>query len=78
MTFSRGNTGYFIAFMIVGAILGAALGSLLASLFPSLSVINRNLTGPIGFSLEIISFTIRLNLSAIAGLVIGILIFRKV
>ncbi len=78
MTLTRDNIGYFIAFMIIGAILGSALGTLLANLFPALAVIKQNLTGPIGFSLEIISFNIKLNLSAIVGLIIGILIFRKV
>jgi len=78
MTFERAHIGYFIAFMIIGAILGSALGTLLAGMFPSLSVINKNLTGPIGFSLEIISFSIRLNLSAVIGLVAGIIVFRKI
>jgi hypothetical protein len=35
------------------------------------------LTGPLGLNLEIISFNIKLNLSSIVGLVLGILIFRK-
>jgi len=78
MTFDKSNIGYLVAFMLVGAILGSAVGSLVAGLVPSLSIIQMSLTGPIGFSLEIISFHIRMNLSAIIGLVLGILIFRKV
>ena len=78
MTFDRTNTGYFIAFMLIGAILGSAIGTLLTGFFPSLSVITKNLTGPIGFNLQVISFSINLNLSAIVGLVLGILIFRKI
>ncbi len=78
MTFEKSNFGYFLAFMLVGALLGAALGSLLVSVVPGLSVITRNLTGPLGIQLEIITFQVRLNLSAIAGLVAGIILFRKV
>ena len=78
MVFGRGNTGYFFAFMIIGAILGSALGTLLVNFFPVLSVITKNLTGPIGFNLEIVTFSFKLNLSSIFGLVMGILIFRKI
>ncbi len=78
MTFDRANLGYFIAFMLIGAILGSALGTLLARLVPALAVIKQSLTGPIGFNLEIISFSISLNLSAIIGLIAGIILFRKV
>ena len=78
MTFERGNTGFFIAFILIGAILGSAIGTLLAKLFPSMAFIKNSLTGPIGLKLEIISFSIKLNLSAIVGLIAGILIFRKI
>lgn len=78
MTFERGNTGYFLAFLVIGAILGSALGTLLAKLVPALSIIRTSLTGPVGFNLEIISFSVSLNLSAIIGLVIGFFLFRKV
>ncbi len=78
MTFERGNTGYFLAFLVIGAILGSALGTLLAKLVPALSIIRMSLTGPVGFNLEIISFSVSLNLSAIIGLVIGFILFRKV
>jgi hypothetical protein len=78
MTFEKENIGYFIAFMVVGAILGSAIGTMLAGFFPALAVIKKNLTGPIGFNLEIISFSIRLSLSACVGLIGGIFIFRKV
>jgi len=78
MTFDKNNLGYLIAFMLVGAILGSAVGTLAAGFIPALSVIQKSLTGPVGFNLEIISFHIRMNLSAIIGLVIGVLIFRKV
>ncbi|OHD66335.1 MAG: hypothetical protein A2176_07570 [Spirochaetes bacterium RBG_13_51_14] len=78
MTFERNNIGYLIAFMLVGAILGSAVGTLIAGFVPALSVIQKSLTGPLGFNLEIVSFSIRINLSSIAGLLLGVLIFRKV
>ncbi|HOO71645.1 MAG TPA: hypothetical protein PK926_07775 [Spirochaetota bacterium] len=78
MTFQRGNIGFFFLFIIIGAVLGSALGSLIVNFVPSLSVIVKNLTGPVGFNLEIISFTLKLNLSAIIGLVLGIVIFRTI
>ena len=80
MVFERSNIGYFIAFIILGAVLGSALGNLIVKLFPSpsLKVITDTLTEPIGFNLEIISFSIRLNFASIIGSIIGIFIFRKV
>ena len=78
MTFEKGNFGYLLAFMIVGGILGSAVGTLLAKIFPVLSFIKTNLTGPLGFNLEIISFSLRLNLSAILGLTAGIIIFKRI
>jgi hypothetical protein len=45
---------------------------------PSFSIINHNLTGSIGFNLDIISFNIKLNLSSILGIITGIIIFRKI
>jgi hypothetical protein len=69
---------YLIAFMIVGAILGSALGTLIAGFFPNMSVITKNLTGPIGFSLVVISFNLRLNLSGIIGLMLGAMIYRRI
>jgi hypothetical protein len=78
MTFEKNNIGYLLIFMLVGAILGSALGALVTGFIPSVGVIQKSLTGPIGFNLEIISFNIRINLSSIVGLVLGVLIFRKV
>jgi hypothetical protein len=78
MTFERGNFGYFIAFILIGAILGSSVGTLLARIFPALSVIKDSLTGPLGFNLEIVSFSLKLNLSAIIGLIFGLVLFRKV
>jgi len=78
MVFEKSNTGYFIAFIILGAVLGSALGNLIVKFIPALKEITTSLTGPIGFSLEIITFSIKLNFASIAGLIIGILIFRKV
>ncbi|MBN2158919.1 MAG: hypothetical protein JW807_05950 [Spirochaetes bacterium] len=78
MRFEKNNLGYLIAFMLVGAILGSALGTLLAGFVPALSVIQNSLTGPIGFNLEIISFSIKINLSSIVGIVVGTLVFMKV
>ena len=78
MVFERSNTGYFIAFIILGAVLGSALGNLIVKFIPALKEITTSLTGPIGFNLEIITFSIRLNFASIAGLILGILIFRKI
>ncbi|MCL2156226.1 MAG: hypothetical protein FWH53_11220 [Leptospirales bacterium] len=80
MVFERANIWYLIAFIILGAVLGSALGNLVVKIFPSpsLEVITATLTEPIGFSLEIITFSIRLNFASIIGLIIGIFIFRKV
>jgi hypothetical protein len=78
MTFEKSNIGYLLTFMLVGAILGSALGTLIAGFVPALSVIQKSLTGPIGFNLEIISFSIKINLSSMVGIVLGVLAFRKV
>jgi hypothetical protein len=78
MTFSRGNLGFFLVFLLIGGVLGAALGTLLAKLVPSIAIINASLTGPISLNLEILSLGVKLNLSSIVGMVIGFLIFRKV
>ncbi len=78
MVFERANTGYFIAFIILGAVLGSALGNLIVKFIPALKEITTSLTGPIGFNLEIITFSIKLNFASIVGLILGIFIFRKV
>jgi hypothetical protein len=78
MVFDRSNTGYFIAFIILGAVLGSALGNLIVKFFPALKEITSSLTGPIGFNLEIITFSLKLNFASVAGLILGIIIFRKV
>lgn len=78
MEFSRSNTGYFIAFMLLGGVLGSALGTLVVKFFPAAGFITSNLTGPVGFNLEIISFSLRLNLASIIGIVAGIVLFRRI
>jgi hypothetical protein len=78
MVFERANTGYFIAFVLLGAVLGSALGNLIVKFIPALKEITTSLTGPIGFNLEIITFSIKLNFASIVGLILGIFIFRKV
>lgn len=78
MTFERSNMGFLLAFMIIGAILGSSAANLLAKIFPALSFLKESLTGPIGFNLDIVSFSLKLNLPAIIGLVTGLYIFRKV
>jgi hypothetical protein len=78
MSFDRSNIWFFMAFMLIGAILGSALGTLLVRLAPGLSILTSSLTGPIGFSFEIISFSLKMNLAAIIGLVFGIIVFRKI
>ncbi len=77
MTFEKKNFGYFLAFILIGALLGSAIGSFLAGISPSASIITKNLTGPIGFNLEIISFHLTLNIASIFGLITGIIIFFK-
>lgn len=76
MTFSRDHIGYFIGFVILGGILGIAIGSFLVKLAPSLAIINAPLTRPIGFDLEIMSVYFRFNISAIAGMIAGVLLFK--
>jgi hypothetical protein len=78
MVFERANTGYFVAFVLLGAVLGSALGNLIVKFIPALKEITTSLTGPIGFNLEIITFSIKLNFASIVGLILGIFIFRKV
>jgi len=77
MTFERGNTGYFLAFIIIGGILGSALGTLAVRLLPSLSVLTQNLTSAIGFNIEILSISLRINIAAIVGMGIGFFLFKK-
>lgn len=78
MIFDRSNTGYFIAFMILGAVLGSALGNLIVKFIPQVNIITASLTGPIGFNLEILSFSMKLNFASIVGLILGIIVFRKI
>jgi hypothetical protein len=78
MTFERGHFGFFIAFILIGAILGSAAGTLIAGIIPTLSALNKNLTGPVGFNLEIISLYLKISPAAIIGLIIGIIIFKRI
>lgn len=78
MTFEKRNIGFFLIFLILGGILGSAIGTLIVKFFPAVSIIKNNLTEPIGFNVEIISFHIKLNLSAIIGLIVGFIIFRRI
>jgi hypothetical protein len=78
MTFERGHFGFFIAFIIIGAILGSAAGTFLAGIVPVLSPLNKNLTGPIGFNLEVLSLYIKISPAAIIGLITGITIFKRI
>lgn len=77
MTFERGNTGYFLAFIIIGGILGSALGTLAVRLLPSMAVLTQNLTSAIGFNIEILSISLRVNIAAIVGMGIGFFLFKK-
>jgi len=77
MTFDRGNIGYLIAFILVGGILGSALAHLAVKLAPSLAILTQNLTAPIGFNLEVLSFSLRLNIGSVAGMIAGTVLFRK-
>jgi len=78
MQFQRGAMGFFLAFIIIGAILGSSLGALLVGLVPSLSVLTRPLLGPVGFNLDIVSFSLKINFSALLGIIVGFLVFRKI
>ncbi len=78
MVFGKGNTGFFIAFLLIGAICGSALGTFLVGFAPGLKILTTPLTGSIGINLEIITFSIKLNLASIIGLIAGIIIFRKI
>lgn len=78
MTFDRGHLGFLIAFLIVGGVLGSAIGTFLASTFPLLVFLKHNLTGQIGFNLEIISFGMTLNIASVCGMVLGFFVFWKV
>ena len=78
MTFEKRNIGFFLAFIIIGAILGSAFGTFLAGVIPGFSILTNNLTGPIGFNLEIISLHIKLNIASVIGLVAAIIIFIKI
>jgi len=78
MTFERGHLGFFLAFILIGGILGSAIGTLITKTFPAVSVLTKSLTGAIGLNLEIISFSLSLNLAAIIGMVFGFFLFRKV
>ena len=78
MTFERGNFGFFLAFIIIGGILGSALGTLASKALPVLAFLKQSLTGAIGFNLEILSFSLSLNLAAIIGIALGFILYRKV
>ena len=78
MIFDRGNFGFFIAFILIGGILGSALGTFAAHALPALSFLKTSLTGSVGFNLEIIQFGLNLNLASIVGIVLGIVLFKKI
>ncbi|HPD77763.1 MAG TPA: hypothetical protein PLH88_05010 [Spirochaetota bacterium] len=78
MFFERSNIGYFLAFMILGGVLGSALGNLVVKFIPQFNIITTSLTGPIGFNLEILSFSMKLNFASIIGIIFGIIVFRKI
>jgi hypothetical protein len=64
--------------MLLGAILGSALGTFVVKFFPSLALIKENLTEVMSCSLEIVTFSLNLNISAIIGMIVGIFIFTKI
>ncbi|MCX7678278.1 MAG: hypothetical protein N2316_03575 [Spirochaetes bacterium] len=77
MTFEKGHTGYFIAFLIVGGLLGSAIAVLLAKAFPALSLLQENLTAPIGFNFDVLAFSMKVNIGTLVGIVAGIIFFMK-
>jgi len=78
MIFERGNIGYFIAFIVLGAVLGSALGSIIVKMFPGAAIIKENFTDAVRFSVEIITFSLKLNIASILGIIAGIFIFKKI
>lgn len=78
MTFMRTNFGFFIAFIVIGAILGHALGSLIVTVIPDAKIITANLTEAVSFDLHVIFLKVRLSISAIVGIIAGLLIFLKI
>jgi predicted membrane chloride channel (bestrophin family) len=78
MMFQKGNMAFFIAFILIGALLGSALGSLLVNMVPSLAFLTKNLTKPVGFTFDVITFGLNINLFSIIGIILGIVLFRKV
>ncbi len=69
--------GYFVAFLLLGGVLGSALAVLIAKLVPALSVLKENLTAPLGFNIEVVNLSVRLNIGAVAGMIAGAFVFRK-
>ena len=63
--------------MILGGI-GICAGDLVVKFIPQFNIITTSLTGPIGFNLEILSFSMKLNFASIVGIIFGIIVFRKI
>ena len=78
MRLERASLPFLILFLLLGAVLCSALGVLIVKFIPQLGIITQNLTAPVGFNLEVISFSLNLNLCAIIGLILGFIVFKKV
>jgi len=78
MVFGRGNLGWFIAFVLIGAVLGTALGGLAGTLTPKLAVLGRNIVPSMGVNLVFMSVQFNINPLTLLGMVGGIFAFIKV
>ncbi len=82
------NFTYFILILLIGTLLGALIGKALYKLFPSDSTVREMLAieikpglKPITLDLGILDITfgavIKLNITAVIGLIITAILFRK-
>ena len=78
MHIEKSNLSFLILFLLLGAILCSALGFLIVKFIPQLNIITQNLTDPLSFDIVVITFSLKINLCAILGLILGFIVFRKV
>jgi hypothetical protein len=82
------NLGYFILILLIGTLIGAFIGKAIYKVFPADSTIRDMLTveitpgiQPTTLDLGIVDITfgavIKLNITAVIGLIITAIIFRK-
>jgi hypothetical protein len=82
------NLGYFILILLIGTLIGAFIGKVIYKLFPADSTVREMLAveirpgiQPATIDLGILDITfgavIKLNITAVIGLIITAIIFRK-